>query len=323
MKNNCEQKNTMRHLNLVSTPVKAPPAEKPALASLHAGCRYDIGCQDVSVLNSTHGIVGDYRIATQRAEVVPVAKAAKQGEMHSCSFWETDVDLPSLRSYISNDVKDQYLPLEDCLLKGNRMLMNRQELDGPDLAVVDGKTVLSLSPRFDFTFCTDAYTAQLGVIHLVKSTRFITLENGDQINLLNTDIDQAPVLYLGNPQDDYPVSFIAQQQETGIKREYVYRCNISQQIPEEVSHEAVATVTVLEHYFSYFMQRAAPLDDHHNIWIPVYAPISWGWSIRVGRRSDWEWGILKRKLIMPTAGNDGLQLPTWNSNIFSKPGLHG
>lgn len=304
----------MAFLSFVTKQPKPSVPVRPALAAIYAGCRYHVGSEELGVLNSTQGVIGDYRITAQCAEIMPVTPVTTLDGMHACSFWDTDMDLSRLRSFINNDAKNQRLPLQDCKLMGNRMLLNRQALNGPTLDVVNETTVLSLSPEFEFTFCTDAYTAQLGVIHLVNSTRFITLKNGDEISVLNTGTEQAPVLYLEDSRVDNPINFVSEQQETGVTRTYSYTCHVSQNIPAEVAGEAVDSVTVLEQYFSYFMQRAVPLDDQLNIWIPVYAPISWGWSIRVGRRFDGEWGILRRKLILPTTGHDGLQMPTWNNN---------
>ena len=305
----------MAHLKLVTDLSKPQLPKESILAAIHTGCRYHVGCQDLYVLNSTHGVIGDYRISAKCAEILPVAPVTTTGEMNTCCFWDTDIDLSQLRCYIMHYDKGQLLALEDCNLKANRLVLNRAELNGPELAVSNEETVLTLSPQFEFTFSTDSYAAQLGVINLVQSTRFITLENSDEIHLLDTADEETPVLYLENPLDDQPVKFVVQQ-ERGATRQHTFGLKIAQPIPDEIGGERVETVTVLEQYSSYFMQCALPLDNHHDIWIPVYAPISWGWSIRVGRRTDGQWGILRRKLILPTTGHDGLQLPAWRNNTI-------
>jgi hypothetical protein len=310
----------MAHLKPV--PIKSKPSvpKVTIAATIHTGRRYTVSSQDLSVLNSTYGIIEDYRMTSQCAEIFPIASVAPvtpvTNQMNTCYFWDTGIDLSRLDCDISNGIDDRLHPLPACNLKANRLILNKAELIGPELTVSNGATLLSLSPRFDFTLSTDDYAAQLGVINLVQSSRIIRLENDDEIVLLDTDIDDAPVLYLENPSDDQPVKFISAQQDLGVTREHNYSVNISQPVPDEVDAKSVATVTVLEQYCSYFMQKPVSLDDDHTIWIPVYAPLSWGWSIRVGRRTDGEWGILRRKLILPTTGHDGLQLPTWSNNTL-------
>ena len=314
---NPNRKNSMPHLKPVFLPFKPVSTHKPILNAIHTGARYLVSCQDLSTLNSTHGVIGGYRMTSESAEIFQVEPKAASSELSECYFWDTDIDLSQLQCKITLDIKDQLLSLQDSHLKSNRLLLNGAELTGPQITVSDEKAALILSPRFDVTFSTDSCTAQLGLINLVQATRFITLENGSQINLLDTGKEELPVLYLENQRDDQAIKFVTAPQQSGVTEEHTFNCDISQPIPVQVDGETVASVTVLEQYWSYFMQRAVPLDDHHNIWIPVYAPIQWGWSIRVGRRTDGEWGILRRKLILPTTGHDGFQLPVWNNNTVN------
>jgi hypothetical protein len=53
-----------------------------------------------------------------------------------------------------------------------------------------------------------------------------------------------------------------------------------------------------------------------HIWVPALTPVMWGWSIRVGRRTDGEWGILRRKLLMPTSLDAGPELPLWQTDTY-------
>ena len=307
----------MSHLKLVSSRPKPVIHQIQPMATLHAGCRYPVSIQNASVLNTTHGVVGEYQIGSSHARIIPVPAETSIDQNCVCCFWDTDVDLFRLETSILNEATGQSIPLQDCALKSNRLIMNSQSMDAPQLLYEGGDATLMMSPRFDFTLSTDSYTAQIGVIHLVQASRFITLHNGTVINILNTHDKEVPVLYLENQQDEQPVKLVLAQQEIGVTREHSYACTVSQHIPEKFEGEAVATVTVLEQYQSYFMQRAIPFDDHLNMWIPIHAPILWGWSIRVGRRGDEEWGILKRKQILPTTGHDGMQLPEWNDNTIN------
>lgn len=299
-------------------------SKETILDTISAGQRYSIGCQDISVLNSIHGVIGGYRLNAQCAEIIPLSSITPTitatGQLLPCYFWDASVDLSRLEDDLIVGAKDQIKPLNRPLkksrIKANRLVQNLATLNGPQLSVHNEVTMLSLSPRFDFTFSTDDYAAQIGVINLVQSNRFIRLENNNEINLLDTSVEDTPVLYLENPQDDQPIKYVSAQQKLGVTSEHSFDFTISQAIPDSVGDEKVETVTVLEQYCSYFMQRAV-LNGDQSIWTPVYAPITWGWSIRVGRRTDGEWGILRRKLILPTTGNDGLHLPEWRSNTLN------
>jgi hypothetical protein len=292
-----------------------PPTPKKVISNIiRIGHRYMISGPDSSVLNSTHGVCGNYRIGVQCAEILPVAPITTINDLSECYFWDTDIHLSELRCGIKDSAKDKLLSSTECALGTNRLVLNKVELTGPEIKINHEKAALILSPRFNLTFSTDCYAAQLGVINLVQATRFIMLDNGDKINLLDTGDEETPVLYLENPQDDQVIKYIAEPQDLGVTQQHTFGCDVSQLIPDEVVGSTVATVTVLEQYWSYFMQRALPLDVPDSIWTPVYAPVSWGWSIRVGRRTDGEWGILRRKLILPTVGHEGFQLPTWTNN---------
>lgn len=319
----------MAHLELIddqSSPSASAPTILP-LAILQAGYRYQINCVDYAALNATHGVVGDYRISSRAGEIIPVGPEIPgtplTNQANACYFWDTGIDLSGLDSDLRLNNNEKLLPLSECQLKTSRLILNSATMQGPELktnkesSTNNEVTTLSLSPRFDFIFSTDAYAAQLGVIHLVQANRFIKLEDNREIVLLDTGIEDIPVLYLENSQDDQPVKLLSGQQEPSVTREHTCVFTISQPIPEKIDGARVATVTVLEQYCSYFMHKMHSNIVDESIWTPVYAPITWGWSIRVGRRTDGEWGILRRKLILPTTGNDGWQLPIWSKNTLN------
>jgi hypothetical protein len=309
------------------TPLPIPTApQKLKSNTIHTGLRYRFECQDLSVFHSVHGVCGDYRISAERGDIQSVAATPANNNVTECYFWDTDVDLSRLTCDVWQNTSNGPQPLKDYHLKSNRLMMQKTELEGPQIISREENALLTLSPRFDFTFYTDSYAAQLGVINLVQATRFITLDNGNKVPLLDTDNEESAVLYLENPSDDQAIKLVSTPQEISVARQHTYTCTISQHIPAIFNGESVASVTVLEQYWSYLMQRALPGDNNHNthdIWIPVYSPVSWGWSIRVGHRTDGEWGILRRKLILPTTGHDGLQLPAWNKNTVDCATLAG
>lgn len=256
--------------------------------TLYPGRRYYVENRNCSVLNSTQSVLGNYRITTKCAEIVPLIPQTATAELSSCFFWDSDVDVANLKGGITPALTVPLLRLSDCHLKTNHLQLNDISLNGPEVIVCGECTELTLTPRFDVSFVTDSHAARLGAIHLVQSTRIITLENGFQISLLDTGHEPTPVLYLESRLDDQPIKLIAIMQEQETVREYSLTPQISQRIPEELDGVAVETVTVLEQYHSYFMQRPVTTEAAEAVWIPVYAPITWGWSVRVGRRPDGE-----------------------------------
>ncbi|WP_455220760.1 hypothetical protein [Kaarinaea lacus] len=318
--------NAITYLKSVNNQSKSPATNTKIapLTRLQTGYRYHVNCQDYARLNATHGVIGDYRISKQTGKILsitpPTPGASMTLPMSACYFWDTSTDLSKLEGQLiqnnNNSDDNQLLSMKDCQVATSRLILNGTSLDGPELIFENGITSLKLLPRFDFTFITESHAAHLGVVNLVKAHRILKLEDDKEILLLDTGIDDSPVLFLENADDDQPVKPIAALQEAGTTHQNSCTFIISQTIPEKIDIANIATVTVLEQYFSYFMQKIDASDDE-SIWTPVYAPITWGWSIRVGRRTDGEWGILRRKLILPTTGNDGWCMPVWSNNTIS------
>jgi len=197
----------------------------------------------------------------------------------------------------------------------NRLTLESSEMVGPDLVSEGSLTYLRMQPVFHLLYDTDVQAAELGAVHLLQSQRFVSLADGDRFELLEAE---QPVLYLGSVGVMDP---LGPPQQLGQHQGYRYPLTIQQEIPSQLNGIEVESVTVLEHYQSYFMQREVAAESEQLIWTPAMAPITWGWSIRVGRRADHEWGILRRKLILPTVGHDGLEFPLWedNSQSLSRP----
>jgi len=238
---------------------------------------------------------------------MPLSLSGDQGAI--CYFWDEGVEPKRLAGKLIHN--DASTLLGDYKLKSNHLRLDDMQLQGPDLSSDGENTYLWLAPSFDFHFITDQQAAGLGVIHLVQSRRFAVLEDGTEYPLLETDDNT--VLYL-TADDDEVVKPVITLQDKGLNQSYNYGCTVSQMIPDEIAGQAVTSLTVLEQYTSYFMQHPLPQGERASIWLPVYAPISWGWSIRVARRFDGDWSIQRRKLILPTCGHEGTQLPLWKNN---------
>ncbi|MGR9052681.1 MAG: hypothetical protein ACU84J_08535 [Gammaproteobacteria bacterium] len=292
----------------------APVTDVVEQDNIIPGIRYRMAWTAPSRPNALHGVVEDYRISVASGEIVPVS-ASTETEAE-CLIWDTDIDVSKNQCKIVSPNNYRDFDLADCGIVSNRLLLLGSELEGPTLSTVNGQTLLTLSARFEFSFETAEFAARLGMINLVQAQRSATSANGDRIVLLETGRERPPVLYLDNPSARHAVYSITDIQPRNRMQTYTFAPEIALPIIETVDAAEASSVTVLEQYHSYFMQCPELSDNAAAYWIPAYAPVTWGWSIRVERRSDGEWAITRRKLILPTTGHDGLQLPVWRGNNF-------
>lgn len=181
-----------------------------------------------------------------------------------------------------------------------------------DLVIAEGVdcAVLAITPKFQVRYRALAHAAQLGEIRLVTASRFVTDEKGEQHRLLDTEPAGAPVLFREDGDDNSPVLQRSDWQFQNTEKNYAFDYCIAQPLKRTVQGRQVKTVTVLEQYTSYFMQRALTADPNNAIWVPACAPVLWGWSLRVEPEND-AWVITRRKLVPPVVGSDGLELPHW------------
>ncbi|MEE2733062.1 MAG: hypothetical protein VYA55_19740 [Pseudomonadota bacterium] len=254
------------------------------------GQRLPIGDLDSACLRDVSGVIGDYRISLEQGAVVPLTDS-------DAAYYIWDNDSPLHTPVFENEFQ-----LEAATL--NRPVVER----------IAGESYLVMQPEFHVRFSTATHSARLGEIRLLESERFITLKNGDSLTISDTQEVGAPVLYLQHKEDQAILRQETDLQLQGTDREYFFCESVSQRIPEQVNGVEVSSVTVLERFSSYFMQQVMSVPDQ-SIWVPVCAPVAWGWSIRVGRRFDQEWDILRRKLMLPTVGHEGWEMPTWCSNL--------
>jgi hypothetical protein len=240
-------------------------------------------------LNTVNGVVGGYNLSLERAEVLPVTDDS------GYYIWDNDSPL--------------YSPAVE-----NEFQLESATLNRPAVERVGGAYYLVMQPEFNVSFFTATHSAHLGEIRLVESERFYTLEDGSSITITDTQEVGGPVLYRQHRNDSRLIRQPTPLQLQGTEREYFYGESVCQHIPDQIGGVAVSCVTGLEQYTSFCMQQVMSVPKP-AIWVPVCAPISWGWSIRVGRRYDTEWDIVRRKLMLPTVGHEGWLMPTWNSNL--------
>lgn len=264
------------------------------------------------------GIVGDYRISEQSGEVL--AWALDEQGKGECLVWDTELESRGAEPLSIFGPDGQQLSTNT--LNSNACVLETAEQEWPEFQ----RHTLTLAPSFEVRFTTEVCPARLGLITLVDAQRFLLLEDDSRHTLLDTSgypsdgSSESPVLYL-TEMGAGAVDQVTSVQAQGETRNYRFSIPVAQELSEEIGGIAVVSMTVLEQYSSYVMQQIVDSAGKPGVWLPVHAPITWGWSIRVGRRGDGEWDILRRKMIRPTVGHEGLQLPEWTTNTLTLKAL--
>lgn len=279
----------------------APRADKPK-ATLQLGRRYThTSPQPVATM---HGLCRGIVLSRQKGHLV----AADQTD-NDYFVWDCDADLGQLTAPPDGG------PLQ---VAANRLILAHTSLDKPLLQQQDAKPWLSLSVHFDLRYSADAMSARLGVIHVVESNAFFQLANGERHVILNTG-DEDKALYLSPAAqqgiEDEAVHTILDAVQDHELATVSHSETIRHSLREQVGGMDVESMTVLEHYQTFFMHRELPFSDD-NIWVPALPPLTWGWSMRVARRYDGEWGIARQKLLMPTSDPNGMTMPSWRGNTL-------
>lgn len=180
---------------------------------------------------------------------------------------------------------------------------------------MNNQPILTISPRFELEWATEAFASQLGLVQLMDSSP--TLQFADGISLVLLDTETAgldKVLYLKDSIDNSAVKQVCAFQEQGDKQRFGFNTVVSQAIPAKFKNNPVVSVSFLEKYAWYFMQNAAPDDPDRHSWVPVHLPIICGRSIRVQQRFDGVWDIFRKKLMMLTPSAEAPAVPRGQSN---------
>ena len=252
------------------------------------------------------GVVGNYRPEIHSAAIEDVGVSRQPIQ---CFVWDADLLSTGVKRALQVGLEQPHTPHLNVLT-----LLN-ERLEGPEVRLVNDRPTLTIAPRFELEWATQAYASQLGLIQLVESSRTLHFADGESLVLLDTEAaGTGPVLYLNDETDTLAVKPVCAFQAQGARQCFGFKTEIKQTIPAEFDGKIVESISVLEKYTYYFMQNAAPDDPDRHIWVPVYLPIVWGWSIRVQQRSDGEWAIFRKKLIMPMPTTEAAALPLWQSN---------
>lgn len=305
----------MNNIHTLHFPKRSNPVS--GTAKIRPGCRYSMSVPESSPARSgkdladldhylQSGVVGAYRLGINSAEIEPVDLSAQSVQGF---VWDTDLITPVMNQWLQTDQERPRTSLH------NRLTLLDASLDAPQVVTADEHPVLTISPRFDLEWSTEAFASQLGVVQLLESSRTLRFADGETLTLLDTEAaGVGPVLYLSDATGALAVKPVCAYQQQGGKQRIDYAGKVTQLIPAEFHGQPVESVSVLEKYTVYFMQNAAPDDADRHIWVPVHLPVVWGWSIRVQQRFDGVWDIFRKKLIMPTPTTEAPALPSWQSN---------
>lgn len=289
----------------LSQGVRAPTIGCYAIDSLPASVRRVLDdATDTSLAGIRAGLVEDYRIhhnRVQRQEWNP------QSARVLC--WDGD------RSGLVN----------------NSLTLVQAQMSLPLLeAQADGSVCLILDLSFELQGSARAFAFETGLVRLVEPDCTLTLSDGRVLPWRQAEVDvceaagqvnRALVLefpgehsHETNGRSDVAV-VAGRRLQDGEQQRWLENWQVRVNLPQTLHQQAITRITLMEQYTLFWMQQALPgkyapagLEQR---WLPLMAPVQWGWSLRIERLSDGSWGIVRRKLMRPLGGNDGLFLPDW------------
>lgn len=235
-------------------------------------------------------------------------------------IWDGSIDPALLPKTVKRRTGTVNFGAEEFSIADNRLRILACHLEGPELINKNGFTQLQMQPVFELDYQAEQFPAQIAEMRLVASQRFLNLQSGTSHVFTHTDENTTPAVVVGarkscDSDDRLLIQIFAPllwQEHKKLRAD----TPIYQTIFDEFNAEPVASVTVLEQYTSYFVQRYyGPTQT--GCWVPAAPPVTWGWSIRVAKNGADEWAIVRRKLMLPTVGHEGLQLPHWHNQLIA------
>lgn len=277
--------------------------------ALVVGRRYRLDNEEVG--EDMHGICAGLDYDIQHGHVLPASASPQQ---HQYYLWDIDEELDTDNfSFSTAEGETIALPAMANVLTSH-FVISHCTLHEPQIIDHEASPQLTTTASFEFVFSTKLPAARLGVLSLVESQCFAQLKNGERHILRDNENEQAR-LYLpdAGSQAEVPSPILAANCGMAPIQDQ-HEIRLAWPIPQSLNGQEIETLTVQEQYTSFFMQRELPFSQD-NIWTPVCAPISWGWSMRVAKRSDGDWCIVRQKLLTPAVGHNGLVMPEWEGNI--------
>lgn len=293
----------MNDSNIIHLNIHPVPRGKE-LTPIIIGRKYAVASSQLA--QAKHGLCENFVFSDKEGEIKPASTNSK-----AIFLWDPDCELePNAIEF--TDGNDQQIAYESpSQLKTNRFTLNNHSISQPQIIQEDSFQQLQAQIDLNFVYTPDQFAARLGIITLVNTNCFLTLKDGKKVSLIDSD-DEA-VLYL---EESHPADIVTPILETpqstqAIEQRYSIALNIKL---NNTSHGSdYETLSLFEQYTTYIMHRETPFSDN-NIWTPVCAPIAWGWSMRTGFRKDGDGCIIRQKLLPPTLGHEGLEMPCWENN---------
>lgn len=296
-------------ISYLNIPKRPPSLKAAASPSLFIGRKYQLPTELLST--NPHGICTNFVCSPDRGG------ATTHIDNKSCQhgfLWDTDCLSNLTGTTLVTPAGENIAVNTNTHTLNNRFVITNTRLTKPAIHTIDDNQQLAIQAEFGYAFTADQMDARLGILSLVESNCYLVLENDQQYNLLNTN-EQA-VLFLPGDDKTNAILPILDATKSNTTLSQNKQINVAHTIPEQLNGIAVQSLTILEQYQTFFMQRELPFTSE-NIWTPLSAPISWGWSMRIARRYDGEWGIARQKLLMPSTGHNGMEMPTWENNSLA------
>ena len=295
------------HIAYLTPPQRRAPVEAGTANSLVLGRKYQLLGENLA--DDIPGICGSQVFSAQNGCVMP---RQYNGPSDYGYLWDSD-SLSALSGLSLMTAEGEQVTLNaNTPVASNRFVLSHTTLTKPEIHNQGNKLQLVLRAGFDFVYTADTMDACVGVLHLVESHCCVVLKNGEKHALLDSG-DEQKMLCLKQPDPQDVVNPVVEVSKSHDALRQSHTESVNHTIPEQVDGIEMETMTVLEQYQSFFLHREQPFNEE-NIWTPVCAPISWGWSIRIARRHDDEWGIARQKLLLPTVGQNGMEMPVWAGN---------
>lgn len=286
-----------------------PAAEVVTGPAIVVGRRYRLDNDNVG--EDMHGICAGLDYNIHHGHVLPAPASPQQNQYY---IWDIDEELDTDKvSFTTAEGESISLPAMANVLTSH-FVISQCTLREPQIIDNEAAAKLTTTASFEFVFSTKLPAVRLGILSLIESQCFAQLKNGERHILRDNENEQAR-LYLPDAGTQDEIASPILDADNGMDPiQGKHEIRLAWPIPQHLDDQEIETLTVQEQYTSFFMQRELPFAQD-NIWTPVCAPISWGWSMRVAQRSDGDWCIVRQKLLTPAVGHNGLVMPEWEGNI--------
>jgi hypothetical protein len=289
----------------VSSGVRAPTVGCYSMDSLPASVRRVLdNATDATAAGICAGLVEDYRIYNNRVQL-----QEWNPESARVLCWDGD------RSGLVN----------------NSLTLLQAEMSMPLLeSQADGSVCLILDLSFELQGNARAFAFETGLVRLVEPDCTLTLSDGRVLPWRQAEAERYATTEQGNRALvlEFPGEYVQEADsrsdaavvagrrlQDGEQQRWLENWQVRVNLPQTLHQQAITRMTLMEQYTLFWMQQALP-GKHaptglERRWLPLMAPVQWGWSLRIERLSDGGWGIVRRKLMRPLGGNEGLFLPDW------------